>query len=266
MRQAAASSCAWRTPASTTRRSYAVVSRSRSSADGERRRARRARRQPARHGRRGAVEVAHEALLREWPRLRGWLEEDAEGRRLHQHLIYAARDWEASGRDRGELYRGARLVSALDWVAATNRSSTSANDNSCPRAEPSPKRRASAAPDEPAPACAGHRDRRATRGRGRGRRRRAPSAGEARDAAVVANAERLGAEALDRHRSTARCCSPARASRSTTRGDARQPAVRSGAQPGDARRPSTAAACSAWRSARTSERLPSATRAATYVL
>ena len=25
----------------------------------------------------GEVEVAHEALLREWPRLRGWLEEDA---------------------------------------------------------------------------------------------------------------------------------------------------------------------------------------------
>ena len=38
----------------------------------------------------GTVEVAHEALLREWPRLRGWLEEDAEGRRLHQHLIDAA--------------------------------------------------------------------------------------------------------------------------------------------------------------------------------
>ena len=38
----------------------------------------------------GTVEVAHEALLREWPRLRGWLEEDAEGRRLHQHLIQAA--------------------------------------------------------------------------------------------------------------------------------------------------------------------------------
>ena len=30
----------------------------------------------------GAVEVAHEALLREWPRLRGWLEADAEGRRF----------------------------------------------------------------------------------------------------------------------------------------------------------------------------------------
>jgi WD40 repeat protein/DNA-binding SARP family transcriptional activator len=62
-------------------------------------------------------EVAHEALLREWPRLRAWLEEDAEGRRLHQHLINAARDWQAADRDPGELYRGARLASAIDWVA-----------------------------------------------------------------------------------------------------------------------------------------------------
>jgi WD40 repeat protein/DNA-binding SARP family transcriptional activator len=63
------------------------------------------------------AEVAHEALLREWPRLRGWLEEDVEGRRLHRHLTEAARDWEAGGRDAGELYRGARLASALDWAA-----------------------------------------------------------------------------------------------------------------------------------------------------
>jgi DNA-binding SARP family transcriptional activator len=63
------------------------------------------------------VEVAHEALLSEWPRLRGWLEEDAEGRRLHQHLIHAAAEWQGSGRDPAELYRGARLASALDWAA-----------------------------------------------------------------------------------------------------------------------------------------------------
>jgi WD40 repeat protein/DNA-binding SARP family transcriptional activator len=63
------------------------------------------------------LEVAHEALLREWPRLRGWLEEDADGRRLHHHLINASRDWDAGGRDSGELYRGARLASTLDWVA-----------------------------------------------------------------------------------------------------------------------------------------------------
>jgi WD40 repeat protein len=55
-------------------------------------------------------------LLREWPRLRGWLEEDVEGRRLHRHIIDAARHWDAGVRDAGELYRGARLASALDWA------------------------------------------------------------------------------------------------------------------------------------------------------
>jgi DNA-binding SARP family transcriptional activator/energy-coupling factor transporter ATP-binding protein EcfA2 len=63
-----------------------------------------------------AVEVAHEALLREWPRLRGWLEEDVQGRMLQRHLIAAAREWDQSGRDPGELYRGARLTGALDWA------------------------------------------------------------------------------------------------------------------------------------------------------
>ncbi len=38
------------------------------------------------------VEVAHEALIREWPRLRGWLDDDSE------------------------LYRGSRLETAIDWV------------------------------------------------------------------------------------------------------------------------------------------------------
>ena len=65
----------------------------------------------------GTAEVAHEALLREWPRLRGWLEEDAEGRRLHRHLTLAARGWDSGGRDTSELYRGARLAAALDWAS-----------------------------------------------------------------------------------------------------------------------------------------------------
>jgi WD40 repeat protein len=64
----------------------------------------------------GSVEVAHEALLREWPRLKGWLDEDAAGRRVHTHLIQAAREW-SEDRDHGELYRGARLASALEWRA-----------------------------------------------------------------------------------------------------------------------------------------------------
>ena len=65
----------------------------------------------------GNVEVAHEALLREWPRLREWIEEDAEGRRLRRHITQAASEWDAAGRDRSELYRGARLAAALDWTA-----------------------------------------------------------------------------------------------------------------------------------------------------
>jgi WD40 repeat protein/tRNA A-37 threonylcarbamoyl transferase component Bud32 len=65
----------------------------------------------------GSVEVAHEALLREWPRLREWIEEDTEGRRLRRHITRAATEWDTAGRDRGELYRGARLAAALDWTA-----------------------------------------------------------------------------------------------------------------------------------------------------
>lgn len=65
----------------------------------------------------GEVEISHEALLQEWPRYRAWLEEDRVGRRLHAHLTRRAREWDARGRDPGDLYRGARLAGALEWVA-----------------------------------------------------------------------------------------------------------------------------------------------------
>jgi WD40 repeat protein/class 3 adenylate cyclase len=64
------------------------------------------------------VEVAHEALIREWPALRGWLEEDREGLRIHRHLTEAAGEWERLGREPGELYRGARLAAAVEWAEA----------------------------------------------------------------------------------------------------------------------------------------------------
>jgi DNA-binding SARP family transcriptional activator/class 3 adenylate cyclase/WD40 repeat protein len=66
----------------------------------------------------GSVEVAHEALLREWPRLRTWLEEDRDGRRLHRHLTEATAAWAAEGRDTGALYRGTRLGAAQDWASS----------------------------------------------------------------------------------------------------------------------------------------------------
>ena len=54
-------------------------------------------------------ELAHEALLREWPRLRGWLDDDRDQLRQLAHLEQAARDWETSGRPNGDLYSGRRL-------------------------------------------------------------------------------------------------------------------------------------------------------------
>jgi len=62
------------------------------------------------------VEVAHEAVIREWSRLRDWLNQDREGLRLHRHLTEAAQSWDALNRDEGELYRGTRLAQALDWA------------------------------------------------------------------------------------------------------------------------------------------------------
>ena len=64
----------------------------------------------------GTVEVAHEVLIREWPTLRAWLDEDREGIRLHRQLGDAARLWEAGGRDASDLYRGTRLSAVADWA------------------------------------------------------------------------------------------------------------------------------------------------------
>lgn len=63
----------------------------------------------------GTVELAHEALIRAWPRLRGWLDEDADGMRLWQHLARAASGWDDLGRPDSELYRGSRLHAAREW-------------------------------------------------------------------------------------------------------------------------------------------------------
>jgi WD40 repeat protein/DNA-binding SARP family transcriptional activator len=64
------------------------------------------------------VEVAHEALIREWVRLRDWLNENQEGLRLHRHLTEAAQEWERLAKDASLLYRGARLAQALEWADA----------------------------------------------------------------------------------------------------------------------------------------------------
>ena len=61
-----------------------------------------------------SVELAHEALARAWPRLRGWLDESRTELRLAAQLREAARSWDEFGRDEASLYRGARMVAALE--------------------------------------------------------------------------------------------------------------------------------------------------------
>ena len=62
------------------------------------------------------AEVAHEALIREWPTLREWLSHDREALRVHRHLTEATQEWELLEGDAGALYRGARLANAVEWA------------------------------------------------------------------------------------------------------------------------------------------------------
>jgi WD40 repeat protein len=63
-----------------------------------------------------SAQIAHEALLRSWPRLRGWLDEDRGGLLIHRQLADAAHTWH-SGDDRTVLYGGPRLAAAREWFA-----------------------------------------------------------------------------------------------------------------------------------------------------
>jgi WD40 repeat protein len=61
------------------------------------------------------IDVSHEALIRGWPRLRQWLDEDRAGFLVHRRLTEAAQEWERLDRDDDVLYRGARLTEAVEW-------------------------------------------------------------------------------------------------------------------------------------------------------
>ncbi len=62
------------------------------------------------------VEVAHEALLREWGRLRGWLAESRDDIRNQRQVTRAALEWEEADRDNSFLIPGgARLEQFITW-------------------------------------------------------------------------------------------------------------------------------------------------------
>jgi Tol biopolymer transport system component len=71
-----------------------------------------------------SVEVAHEALIRNWDRLRLWLNEDREFLLWRQRTHILVAQWEQHGRDPGDLLRGVSLSEAERWLAARERDLT----------------------------------------------------------------------------------------------------------------------------------------------
>lgn len=61
------------------------------------------------------LEVGHEALLREWPRLGEWMHEASEDMRLQQELSNDVAEWERRGRRKDRLYHGSQLKELLVW-------------------------------------------------------------------------------------------------------------------------------------------------------
>jgi WD40 repeat protein/DNA-binding SARP family transcriptional activator/class 3 adenylate cyclase len=66
------------------------------------------------------VEIAHEALLRAWGRLRTWIDAAREDLRQERGLARAAAEWRGSDGDQSFLMRGARLEQLERWAAITD--------------------------------------------------------------------------------------------------------------------------------------------------
>ncbi|RKT81970.1 WD40 repeat [Saccharopolyspora antimicrobica] len=71
------------------------------------------------------VEITHEVLLRAWPRLRRWIDDDRSGNLIRQALDEDAAAWDRDGRSPALLYRGKRLDDARAWAKANRAESNS---------------------------------------------------------------------------------------------------------------------------------------------
>jgi WD40 repeat protein len=67
------------------------------------------------------VDLAHEALISAWPRLRNWIDTDRERLRAQRRLTEAAAAWDALDRDPGALYRGTLLAATEEAFPAEDR-------------------------------------------------------------------------------------------------------------------------------------------------
>ncbi|MFI8194469.1 WD40 repeat domain-containing protein [Streptomyces sp. NPDC085946] len=62
----------------------------------------------------GTADLAHEALITAWPRLRAWIDAERDRLRVHRALSEAARTWQDLGQENAALYAGSRLSAARD--------------------------------------------------------------------------------------------------------------------------------------------------------
>ncbi|HEY7358851.1 MAG TPA: TIR domain-containing protein, partial [Ktedonobacterales bacterium] len=63
------------------------------------------------------IEVGHEALIREWPRLTDWLHEARDDIRLQRRISSEATEWALQQQPADMLYRGVVLDEAIAWAA-----------------------------------------------------------------------------------------------------------------------------------------------------
>ncbi|MFJ4567618.1 WD40 repeat domain-containing protein [Streptomyces caelestis] len=66
----------------------------------------------------GTADLAHEALITAWPRLRAWIDAERDRLRVHRALSEAARTWQDLGQENAALYAGSRLSAARDAFPA----------------------------------------------------------------------------------------------------------------------------------------------------
>jgi WD40 repeat protein len=64
------------------------------------------------------VQITHEALIRAWPRLRRWINEDRAGNLIRQELEDDATAWDKGNRSKDLLHRGTQLDQDRRWAAA----------------------------------------------------------------------------------------------------------------------------------------------------
>ena len=149
----------------------------------------------------GTVELAHEALLREWPRLRGWIEEDRDALRAPRAAARGAPSGSGFDRDDGALLRGARLAEVARAGSSPTAPAVEPSSASSSRRASTRERREQTAQRRRRRA----RDRRARRAAGGDRRRRLrrdrpapPGGARAQPRALALAGGAVGADARQR--------------------------------------------------------------------